>query len=387
MKIPALLASFHAKISQDKRLLIPVIAFFLIFVSIIGYFSYQEIAKRLSIPSVSGANFSLEYRKIPFDTKSIDITFSSDIDSASVTSKSVTLSPFLEGKPQLKDRNTISYVLDKKMSIGETYTLTIGSDISSLYGKKIGTEQVFVIEAIAGAQATKILPSGKLENLGQSIVVLFNIPLVALTNLDERDKLPCPLEITPKVEGKCQWTNGNILEFIPKKPLELSTKYHIRVISTDGLLYPLTNTLETDITTPELSLRTEMESFNPAQGIAITTSAPVEKDELLSKLQLFDESKVKIEAQIVPFEEVNPTSSSETRFFIRPKNGSFLYATAYSISVARDLKPKYGNIPLASEYTATGRSTDFLSYSQVFRNVYSSSGVITDTREYSPDQG
>lgn len=59
----------------------------------------------------------------------------------------------------MKNGNTISYALDKKLQIGEMYTLTIGSGIRSVYGKELGNEQIFTIEAIAGAVATKILPS------------------------------------------------------------------------------------------------------------------------------------------------------------------------------------------------------------------------------------
>ncbi len=213
----------------DKRILSGIIATFVILFSIGGYFGYQELMKRWAIPEVAGANFSLEYRKIPFDTKNIDITFSTDLDPTSLMTKNVTFSPFIEGKASVKNGNTISYALDKKLTIGEKYTFTIGSDIRSIYGKELGKEQIFTIEAISGAAATKILPSGKLQNLGQNLVVLFNIPVVPLTNLDERDKLPCPLSITPKVEGKCKWTNGNVLEFIPNKPLEMATKYHLKV--------------------------------------------------------------------------------------------------------------------------------------------------------------
>lgn len=98
---------------------------------------------------VSGANFSLEYRKIPFDAKNIDITFSTPLDASSLTAKNVTMSPFIEGKASIKDNNTISYALDKNLTLGETYTLTIGSDIRSVYGKEMGSEQVFTFEAIA----------------------------------------------------------------------------------------------------------------------------------------------------------------------------------------------------------------------------------------------
>jgi hypothetical protein len=47
------------------------------------------------------------------------------------------LSPYLEGKVELKNGNTISYSLDKKLTIGETYTLTIGSSVRSAYGKEL----------------------------------------------------------------------------------------------------------------------------------------------------------------------------------------------------------------------------------------------------------
>jgi len=49
-------------------------------------------------------------------------------------------------------------------------------------------------------KVTKILPEKNLDNLSQNIIVFFNIPVVALTNLEEKDQIPCPLEITPKIE-------------------------------------------------------------------------------------------------------------------------------------------------------------------------------------------
>ena len=118
-------------------------------VSIGGYLGYRELLNRWTIPSVSGANFSLEYRKIPFDAKNIDITFSTPLDASSLTTKNVTMSPFIEGNASIKDTNTVSYALDKNLAIGETYTLTIGSDIRSAYGKELGSDQVFTFEAIA----------------------------------------------------------------------------------------------------------------------------------------------------------------------------------------------------------------------------------------------
>lgn len=229
MKASELIATSWGKFTAQKRIVSAVVAVMVITLSVGGYFGYQEFLKRMTVPTVSGANFSLEYRKIPYDARSLDIVFSTALDPASVSNKSVTVSPFVEGTIVLKNKNIVSYVLDKNLQIGETYSLRVGSSVRSAYGTELGEEYIFTIEAIAGAKATKILPSGKLENIGQNIIVLFNVPIVPMTNLDERDNLPCPLEIVPKIEGKCQWTNGSVLEFIPTKPFELATKYHMRV--------------------------------------------------------------------------------------------------------------------------------------------------------------
>lgn len=214
-------------------------------------------------------------------------------------------------------------------------------------------------------------------------MVLFNIPVVPLTNLSERDKLPCPLAITPKIEGKCQWTNGNILEFIPNKPLELATKYHLKVSDTLGLLYPLTNTLEDDIITPELSVSTEVNTFDPHQMI-IRTSAPVDLTELAKNLTLTDVKMGTGTNMGVQIENVKyaDKTMSEMEFLITSKSGPLLYSHNYGVSVKRGLKPKYGTEPLAKDFQVVARSADFLSSSQVFRKIYDSSGTLSDTSEY-----
>lgn len=384
MKVPEFIATLHTKIVADKRILSAIIAVSIAIVSVLGYIGYQEFTKRGTIPLVSGANFSFEYRKIPFDTKSIDITFSTDLAPDSITTKNVTLSPFIEGRANAKNGNTVSYTLDKKLAVGEIYTFTIGSDVRSVYGKELGNEQVFMIEAVAGAKATKILPSGKLENLGQNIVVLFNIPVVPLAALDERDRLPCPLEIAPKIGGECKWTNGNVLEFVPDKPLEPATVYHLKVSDIPGLLYPLTGVLEGDIITPELTVSVSPDAFDPIRGITLKTSAPVDLNELIKAVTLTDASNgsgTKMEAQIQKIKNDDGTES-ETVFIITPKSGAFLYATSYSLSVKKGLKPKYGTEPLAADFQAVARGADFLSSSQIFRKIYDASGTLSDTREY-----
>lgn len=76
---------------------------------------------------------------------------------------------------------------------------------------------------------------------------------------------------------------------------------------------------------------------------------------------------------------------SETAFLVAPKSGSLPYSHNYRVSVAKGLKPKYGTEPLATDFSVTARSTDFLSASQVFRKIYDASGALSDTLEYTKE--
>jgi hypothetical protein len=120
----------------------------------------------------------------------------------------------------LVDESTIHYQLLKPLTIDENYILTVSKQVASAHGVNLSDDFVYNFKAIGGAKATKVLPSGEAENLSQNITVLFNIPVVPLTTLDNSDKLPCPLTITPKLEGTCKWTSPTILEYIPKNTLE-----------------------------------------------------------------------------------------------------------------------------------------------------------------------
>ncbi len=123
-----------------------LVAFVLAAVSAFGYLQFREFT---AVPSVSGANFSLEYRKIPFDVPSVDFTFSTDLDPASITAESVKVSPALLGAPTLKDGNVVSFALTEKMKIGEKYAFSLSADIASKRGKKMDREATFEVEAVA----------------------------------------------------------------------------------------------------------------------------------------------------------------------------------------------------------------------------------------------
>ncbi|MBP8016944.1 hypothetical protein KAZ01_02955, partial [Candidatus Gracilibacteria bacterium] len=364
--------------AKNKTLIYAFGSIIILVILIGGFFGIKEIAKRWTIPVVSGANFSFEYKKIPFDVKNIEINFSTNLDEKSITKDTFSIVPYVEGKISLKNGNIINYELASKLQIGEQYTITIGKNVKSSYGVDIGKDYIYNIEAIGGAKVTKIIPKGNLQNISQNITAIFNIPIVPLTSLDNRDKLPCPLKISPEVKGKCKWISGNVLEFSPEKNFEGATNYSVKVENAPGLLYELKENFESKITTPDLTFYSDSK-FAPRYGIFLRSNFPVKIEDLGKNIKLTkdgSEMALKIEA----------LEGSDSRFIIKPKTGNFIYSSNYGISIKKGINPKFGNIPLKSEQNFSLKSNDFLNSVSVLQNVYSSSGEIVDTSDFTNDE-
>ena len=214
-----------------------------------GFWMYSDWN---GVPTVVGANVSLEYRKVPYNVKSLDVIFSTPLSADTVNAKNVTLAPYVEGTVSLINEKTVRYTLVKPLTIDENYILTISKNVHSSHDVALADDFVYNFRAIGGAKATKVLPSGDAENLSQNIVVLFNIPVVPMATLANRDLLPCPLTITPHLDGTCRWTSPTILEFIPRVSLAGATEYHVKVADIPGLLYKLSESLEASFKTPAL---------------------------------------------------------------------------------------------------------------------------------------
>ena len=188
-----------------------------------GFFVYKNpnfaniapsfIVKMLNLtPTVVAGNFSLEYKKIPYDVPSIDITFSRDIDPNTVNANSIRIYPFVAGTATLKTPRTVSYTLGSKLNIGTTYLLQFTTDIATTQGKKLDSEISYEIEAIGGVTINKMIPDGDTKSLSKNPIFIFNIPVVPLSSLEVWDTLPCPVTFEPAVKGRCTWPSGNILE-------------------------------------------------------------------------------------------------------------------------------------------------------------------------------
>jgi uncharacterized protein YfaS (alpha-2-macroglobulin family) len=71
-------------------------------------------------------------------------------------------------------------------------------------------------------------PEGNVE-LADAITVTFNQPMVPLTSLQELDKLPVPMQIEPKPEGRFAWIGTDTVGFVPTYRLPFGNEFKVTI--------------------------------------------------------------------------------------------------------------------------------------------------------------
>lgn len=374
-------AKFADSAFRRKCLRGSAVAAFSAIVAAGGVLGWSHYLKTYAVPEVLGANFSLEYRKIPFDVASVDFTFSTELDPATVNPANVSVSPSLSGYPSLKSGNVVSFALSEKMAVGSKYVFTLSKDIATPRGKKLGSDFVVEIEAVGGVKVSRAIPTGETDKLSKNPVFIFNLPVVALASLAEKDEIPCPVKFEPEVPGRCSWIAGNVLEYVLEKPLAGSAKYAVTVSNSTGFLYPMKEAFTAEFATPELralvDTGAELPRFSPKDGIRVAFSTEVSVSELNSKLELKDDSSGKT----VPAEASVAAGggNASNAFVITGKNGPLDHSTTYRLRVAEGLMPAYGNLAMKKAAEWKVRSSDFISNVEVKYKNFSDTGALIGT--------
>lgn len=339
------------------------------------------------IPSVIGANFDLNYKKIPYNVKNIDIIFSTNLNKDTIKNN-FQIYPNIPWNVSIVSGNIIRYKLDENLKIWTDYTLLIGKDIKAENWKILAKEQTYMIQAVAWVKATQIFPQWELENLSQNIIAFFNIPLVPLTTLDQKDKIPCPLEISPSIEWKCKWTTSSVVEFIPKNHLDWATKYTVKIKNVDWLFYPIEEEKQIEFTTPKLKAYIP-ETFSPKDWLIITFNFPIKNENLTNNIKLYNHStwtqNLSWNNQIDIEISQDPTNPSS--YIIKPKANKFTYSKSYNLIISKWISPLNWNIPLQDEYNRIINATNFITSIDTYQRIYSQTGALVDTKFFSYSTG
>lgn len=372
---------------KNNKLILSIVIWILwvAFISSLLFFNKEKIthyiSQTTSIFEVNGWNFDLGIKKIPYNTKSIDISFSQELDEKSIQKESFTITPEVLWVIKLKDKNTISYELTDKLVVWQDYTITLSKNIASKNQESFENDIVYIVSAVSGAKVVKFLPEKYLQDISKNIAVFFSIPMVPLTDWDSKDTLPCPLEITPKVEWTCKWTTTSVLEFIPKTWFVWATKYDVKISSQPGMNYELESNFTGSFTTPELQINLA-NTFIPKDSIHLSFNYPVSIDEIKKNLTLsLPDLNSKLPTVPAPIKyKIEPVKKSETSFVIQLESWDFTYSTSYQISIQPGLKSKYGNIPFNNIFMQVVNTTSLVSYIEKYKNIYSDTWALVNTR-------
>ncbi|MBI5422264.1 Ig-like domain-containing protein, partial [Candidatus Peregrinibacteria bacterium] len=185
--------------------------------------------------------------------------FTQSMDQASVES-AFSMNPMIEGRFEWPDSKTLQFVPSQPLSIGETYTVTIGASSRNWARKtlEIDARSTFVISGpptvkfISPYQkplATEAEPIGFVQgqavtapsdfliiNPHQPVTVMFDRPMRALTALAELPATPL-IEIAPPVKGNYRWIGTTAFQFVPDE-WTMGTVYTLTlpkgIVSLDG---------------------------------------------------------------------------------------------------------------------------------------------------------
>ncbi len=361
---------FLEKVKLYKK---QILSFFIAFVvAIVWVFSYTFFVN--STFQVVASNFDFSYRKIPFDIGYIDFTLSQDLDKSTVTKENFVINPKIDWEVSLVWTNTIRYKFLQKLTIWDDISITLKQNLKSKKWEKLDKEYSYIVSVIEWAKVLKIVPEWELDNLWQNIAVFFNIPMIALTNLDAKDKLPCPIEIEPKLEWTCKWTTSSVLEYIPKDWFLGATKYKVTVSKSDWLLYKLGTWASVEINTPKLEYLVD-KKFSVNDNIKIRFNFAPDLNSLKDKLELFEKDKK--QDFTLTYEPLN-----ESVVIVNKKSWKYKFDESYRLDFKSWIKPKYGNIPTETQPSIQTQSFPFLNNLEVYQNIFSWS-KLEDTRDFS----
>ena len=179
----------------------------------------------------------------------IQIVFDRDMDQAK-TAAAWTFTDS-KGKPvsgavSWKDARSFEFEPGAKLQAGASYTGVFSTAAAGADGKSLDSEIKLEFHTVDALSVGQVFPADAAEDVevGASITVIFNRPIVPLGVKDEQDKLPQPLKISPQVAGRGEWLNSSVYVFQPDEVLSSGTQYNLRVSA--GLADVTGNVLESD---------------------------------------------------------------------------------------------------------------------------------------------
>ena len=168
-----------------------------------------------------------------------------------------------------------------------TYRVVVGTGVKSSAGLPLLDEVVLRFQTVGYLRVSQAQPAEGAQEVERNtaVMVIFNRPVVPLTDLKTASGLPQPLRLDPPVEGVGEWLNTSIYIFRPRDGLAGSTTYRATVAA--GLQDSTGSALAEDYTWTFTTESPKIVAVKP-EGMKIAPTAQV----MISFNQPMDEASV-----------------------------------------------------------------------------------------------
>jgi hypothetical protein len=306
---------------------------------VLGLFAFVMM---VSSPYVIGSNVDPVTKSISANAP-FKVTFSGLMNHEK-TEHAFAIEPAIKGRFEWQG-NTMFFFPTEPLKIGDHYTVTIRPDAESMFGKKM--EQEYWVEFIVQGPPEVIFAAPKDIVVGKEakIVVMFNQPMITLTDLDNQTTDNIKIQITPQTKGVIQWIDTSSFQFIPQDHLTYASKYTVVVekgsTSLDGGMTEQDYTFSFETIHPRVvSLEPEnnYDLAGPFTPLKIHFNQPIDLTSLQQNVHITPETSVSY-----GYDEKDPNT-----IILKPDGGLKL-KTAYNIILGKNIKGKEGDFTLGED--------------------------------------
>ncbi len=177
----------------------------------------------------------------------VKIVFDQAMDEGSAEA-AFSIEPAVDGSITWPASNILQFNPAQSLEHGSQYIVRVTGDAKSKAGLGLREPIEFDFTTVGYLEVANVQPAPDSQEISTDavIMVIFNRPVVPLTAIEDQNKLPQPLVLVPPVQGKGEWLNTSIYQFIPDQGLEPATSYKARLSS--SLTDVSGGTLEKDYT-------------------------------------------------------------------------------------------------------------------------------------------
>lgn len=337
-----------------------------------SFSDYDMAAKRSFIFQVGakilGQSGVIQEELQSYQKPKVVVSFASAMDEASVLSN-LRVYPEVAYTSYWQDEKTLELTIDDLIksdtdllvNVFDTALTASGETLQKAYSKTFKIDGTPVIDFVS--------PSGKITDTHQYITVSFSKPMVSLTQLDHQEK--CPIEITPKIDGKCFWITTSTFQFRPENDFPTWGKYEVKIPSgLSTITWEKTiNSKTFEIVTPVFALtwvndRSQVDMIEKENPLQFIFNDEVSLDTFRANFSLKGYKDTDLNISYYRWED--DLEAHKNIIAVFPKTWDWGYKKTYTFTLSKNMTSLRGNVWLSTEIDSSFATSDFLlSYNPV----------------------